>query len=499
MVLRFAPRFIVWLALSAALACSRHGAPATASDELVVATPGDPDSSSVGSGLGLHPVNANVYETLVRLTPDFRVAPQLATRWQLRSRNTWRFHLRQGVRMHDGTTLTAAAVVWTMRRIARGGGGPMGIGESSVRVIDDTTLDITPTRPGRRLVEQLANPDWSIMAPGPDSAPRPVGTGPFRFVEYARGDHLTVERFDEYWGDRARLRRLTFRFLPDPNARLLALRAGDVHVASDLPREAARAARLLPDIAVATSPVGGYDALYVNEQSSAIRRAIVYALDRPRLAEAAWRGTAEPAQLLGPAVLLGRSADLVGGARFDPRRARRVLDGAGWTPLPDGIRVRAGRRLALTLVIGPPDFDIHRVMATVVQDQLREAGIDLRIVQLPDSGAYQARIKSGAGDLWTVAGDLSDADPCFVADLPVRGGARRFLDACRAAVALEDAQRSAARALRVLIDEEAVVVPVAGTYRVWGLRREVRGFVPHPSSPSQRWDRVSLATNRVSR
>src|SRR3989475_4431818 len=145
MVARFAPRFIGWLARSAALACSRHGAPATASDELVVATPGDPDSSSFGSGLGLRPVNANVYETLVRLTPDFRVAPQLATRWQLRLPNTWRFHLRQGVRMHDGTTLTAAAVGWTMRRIARAGGGPMGIGQTVPLVIANTTPHITPT------------------------------------------------------------------------------------------------------------------------------------------------------------------------------------------------------------------------------------------------------------------------------------------------------------------------------------------------------------------
>src|SRR5437667_1169433 len=499
MVPRRAPRCIVWLALSAALACGRRGTPAAARDELVVATPADPDTPDAGSGLGLHPVNANVYETLVRLTPDFSVAPQLATRWQLRSRNTWRLHLRQGVRMHDGTTLTAAAVVWTMRRIARAGGGPMGIGQASVRVIDDTTLDITPTRPARRLVEQLANPDWSIMAPGPDSAPRPVGTGPFRLVEYARGDHLTVERFDQYWGDRARLRRLTFRFLADANARLLALRAGDVQVARDLPREAARAARMLPDIAVATSPVGGYEALYVTEQSAAIRRAIIYALDWPRLVEAAWGGTAEPAQLVGPAVLLGRSADLVAGARSDPRRARRLLDGAGWTPLPDGIRAKAGRRLAVTLVIGPPDVDIHRVMATVVQDQLRDAGIDLRIVQLADSAAYRAQIRSGAGDLWTVGGDLNDADPCSLADLPVRGAARRFLHGCRAPVPVESAQHSAARALRVLIDEQGVVVPLAGTYRVWGLRREVRGFVPHPSSPSQRWDRVSLATNRVSR
>src|SRR3989442_5671860 len=373
MVRRFAPRFTVWLALSAALACGRRGVPVTARDELVVATPGDPDSSRVVSGLGLHPVNANVYETLVRLTPDFRVGPQLATRWQLRLRNPWRFHLRQGVRMHDGTTLTAAAVVWTMRRIARGGGGTMGIGESSVRVIDDSTLDITPTRPGRRLIEQLANPDWSIMAPASDSAAPPVGTGPFRLVEYAKGDHLTVERFDQYWGDRARLRRLTFRFLPDANARLLVLRAGDVQVASDLPREAARAARMLPDIAVATSSVGGYEALYVTEPSAAIRRAIVYALDRPRLVEAAWRGTAEPAQLLGPAELLGRSADLVAGARSDPRRARRVLDGAGWTPLPDGIRVKAGRRLALTLLVRPPHLDIPPVIATGLPEPPRHA------------------------------------------------------------------------------------------------------------------------------
>src|SRR3989454_12337592 len=121
-----APRCIVWLALSAALACGRRGTPAAARDELIVATPADPDTPDAGSGLGLHPVNANVYETLVRLTPDFSVAPQLATRWQLRSRNTWRFHLRPGVRMHDGTTLTAAAVGWAKRRPAPAAGGPPG-------------------------------------------------------------------------------------------------------------------------------------------------------------------------------------------------------------------------------------------------------------------------------------------------------------------------------------------------------------------------------------
>src|SRR2546426_5518176 len=149
MVSRRAPRCIVWLAVSAALAGGRRGAPAAARHEPIVATPAGPDTPDAGSGLGLHPVNANVYETLVRLTPDFSVAPQLATRWQLRSRNTWRFHLGQGVRMHDGTTLTAAAAGWTMRRTPRARGGPLWVGHAPLRGIDGTTPHITPTRPAR--------------------------------------------------------------------------------------------------------------------------------------------------------------------------------------------------------------------------------------------------------------------------------------------------------------------------------------------------------------
>src|SRR2546426_12197245 len=149
MVPRRAPRCIVWLALSAALACGRAGTPAARQGAPVGATPADPDTPDAGSGLGLHPVNANVYETLVRLTPDFSVAPQLATRWQLRSRNTWRFHLRQGVRMHDGTTPTAAAGGWAEQRHPPARGGPLWVGHAPLRGIDGTTPHITPTRPAR--------------------------------------------------------------------------------------------------------------------------------------------------------------------------------------------------------------------------------------------------------------------------------------------------------------------------------------------------------------
>ena len=148
-------------------------------------------------------------------------------------------------------------------------------------------------------------------------------------------------------------------------------------------------------------------------------------------------------------------------------------------------------------------------MPELVQSALREIGIDLHIVQVPDDAAYQARIRSGEGDLWAEAGGQNDANPCFLTQLLYYSGPRlrpsgyarlfapgpvldRFVDACRELIARDDVERSAADAERVLVDDEAIVIPLAATRRVWGVSDRVLGFVPHPSSLSQRWDRVSL-------
>ncbi|HEX2249946.1 MAG TPA: ABC transporter substrate-binding protein, partial [Gemmatimonadales bacterium] len=255
---------VLWLALAALAGClsDRNGDAAGA--ELVIAAPGDAYDINVGSDIGIDPVNVNIYEPLIRLTPTYQLEPMLATSWEFRPPNTWRFRLREGVRMHDGSAFTADAVEWSMRRIPRPDRDRIGIGDGSVRRVDDYTVEITPTRPNRRLLQQLAHPNWSIMAPGTEPATKPVGTGPFQMVEYVRGDHLTVERFSGYWGQMPKLERLTFRFLPDPNTRVLALRSGDAHVAYDLPRESARSVARIPGLKVVSSPVSGYEALYVN-------------------------------------------------------------------------------------------------------------------------------------------------------------------------------------------------------------------------------------------
>lgn len=479
--------------------------------QLVVAAPGDGYGLGGDAELGLYPLNTTIYEPLVRLSTDYRPEPLLATRWELRTPTTWRFHLRQGVRFHDGSPLTAEAVRWTMERMAHRGSGSTGIAPGSTRVVDDSTVDVTPVFPNRRLPEQLAHPVYSIMAPGSDPNHRPVGTGPFRFVEYRPADHITVARFDGYWGGRALLPGINFRFVPDPATRVLSLRAGESDVVEEFPRE-------VRDSRVVRSPVSGYEALDVTIHGQhpydlaselAIRRAIAAAIDRVRISRDVWSGAADPTPTVVPAAALGAFAPRIRGAVYDPAAARAILDSAGWRVGPDGIRIRRGRRLELTLVVGFPNPYIHRPMPELVQSALRGIGIDLRIVLVPDDAAYQARIRAGQGDLWAEAGGQNDANPCFLAQLLFYGGPRlrpsgyarlfapgpsldHYVDACREAVTREDEQRSAADAERVLVDEAFVVIPLAATRRVWAVSDRVHGFVPHPSTLSQRWERVSL-------
>src|SRR5688572_3006922 len=153
--------------------------------ELTIGTAGasyrtDPNRATIG----MYSPNVNIFESLVRLTPDYQIEPLLAESWEFVEPNTWRFVLRQGVTFHDGTPMTAEAVQWSFARVALAGGGSIGVDENSVAIVDDYTVEITPSRPNRRLVQQLNHPVYSIVAPNSEPAETRIGTGPFTEVEY---------------------------------------------------------------------------------------------------------------------------------------------------------------------------------------------------------------------------------------------------------------------------------------------------------------------------
>ncbi|HYX44473.1 MAG TPA: ABC transporter substrate-binding protein, partial [Acidimicrobiales bacterium] len=187
------------------------------------------------AALGAYPLNANVVETLTYLAPNYEVRPMLAEKWEFRAPNTWRFFLRHDVKFHDGQPLNAQAVkTGLFDRVAKQrGGGTIKAGPASAVVVDDYTIDFTPTASNLRVPEQIVHPNNAVYAPGADPGKNPVGTGPFRFVEYLPKERIVVDRNADYWGNKAKLQRITFRFFPDPSARRLALQAGDIDFAFD--------------------------------------------------------------------------------------------------------------------------------------------------------------------------------------------------------------------------------------------------------------------------
>jgi peptide/nickel transport system substrate-binding protein len=501
---------LVALALVGSLACA--GAPRAERTLRIGTTVDEYVTTRDASRLAMYPLNTNVAEPLVRLTPDYRVVPALAERWEYRGDNTWRFHLRRGVTFHDGQPLKADAVRWSFDRVARSETGTSFMSEGSTVVVDDLTVDVTPTRPNMRLVEQLVHPTYAIVAPGTEPGDAVVATGPFRVAEYRRGEFIRVTRFDGYWGPRPALEAMHFRFFPDATSRVLALLAGEVDLVTDVPREQAATLAAASGVQVTRTPLGQVLLLYLNRHGRApfttfsdpaVRHAFAVAIDRQALVSQVWKGEGAVVPGMAPPSILGDSAALVAGFVTAPDRAAALLDGAGWRRGPGGVRMKAGRPLTVVILsrreasMGTGEF---------LQAQLRSLGMQVTVDDQPDLPSYQVRLRSGEFDGALEAPNQNDANPVFLPALRLSAtSANRtsrwfLLDApFEAAVAsalgsptIADAQRSAAEAMHLAIDEQATVVPLAGLRRIFAASGRVRGLVPHPSFTSQSWHEITL-------
>jgi peptide/nickel transport system substrate-binding protein len=471
------------------------------------------------ANVGFYPLNTNIFESLVYMTPDYQIEPMLAESWEFVEPNTWRISLRQGVKFHDGSDFTAEAVKYTMDRIASNGGGVLGVDESSTVVVDDYTVEVTPSFTNRRFMDQVGHPNDSILPAGLNPADSRFGTGPFREVEYVAGDHYTVEANPDYWGEAPGVSQITFRFYADNTARMLALQAGDVDLIVDVPRESASQIEAA-GASLVTGPVGAYEALYFQlhgagpydlGQDAAIREAVSIAIDRQQVIDSAWQGNAEPGTTMIPPAMLGDFVDLVEAPQSDPDAARQILEEAGWVDSGDGIREKDGRRLTLTLINGYGTAADHGSVPELIQAHLKDIGVEVEIVETPDTATYEQRLGVGEGDLWLEAGSQNDANPAFLPGLlfysPEEGSdpeatmyGRAFapgeafdthIDRAREAVEPAEVQEAAAMAMNVIINEERVVIPLCGFYRIAGVTDAVTAFDQHASGVNQRWTSVT--------
>ena len=379
-----------------------------------------------------------------------------------------------------------------------------------------------PVKPHLRLPEELAHSAYSIRAPGTsplDGAH--IGSGPFKFVEYVKDDHIASEQNSEYWGQVPRVDRIEYRFMPDPNTRILALQAGDVDVIFDVPPEATSLLEGLDDIQVLPTGVSASQYImvlltgeepYVLTQDILVREALGYAIDREAILDVSFDGYAEASQLFSPPGVLGQYANRIVGYEYDPDRARSLLTEAGWTA-PDGgdIREKEGRALTLEFINGFPAGPENGQTAEIIPAQLREVGIDLKVTNVPDNATYSNLLKDKQGDLFLEIGNQNSPSPCFLASLfysryETPGSyARGFgpgplgwpqyddaIDACNGALTTDEAAMHRADAIGILVDESRSLLPLVGITRIYAARDYVQGFDPHPVRLHVRWDALSV-------
>jgi peptide/nickel transport system substrate-binding protein len=315
------------------------------------------DTAMSGSegGEGWRFVGNQLYDGLTRWDlsdPDTvpTIVPALAESWEVSDDlTTWTFKLREGVTFHDGTPFDADAAVYNFGRIVdqgdpqfypelRAAASEPVAGLKGYRKIDDMTIELTTIGPWANLPSDLATlyfaSPTALEELGNDGFLKaPVGTGPFEFEELIEGESLTLDSYDDYWRDPAKVDTLVLRPIPDATARVAALRNGEVNwIEAPQPDDKAGL-----ESAGFTVNLNSYDHIWtwlLDTQKEPfndvrVRQAMNYAIDRESLSENLLQGTAEPvAQFVPKANFAYREEnDLYS---YDPDKAVELLTAAGY-------------------------------------------------------------------------------------------------------------------------------------------------------------------------
>ena len=370
-------------------ACSSSGAPnasgsPAAGGTLVYALKADIpgfDAPNV-EGTPAFLVLSQVYERLAFVDFDGSLKPQLAESWAPSTDlKTWTFKLRKGVKFQDGTPFNAAAVKASYDHILN----PPSLvaktysaGISAVSVIDDSTVSFTSPDANASFIYQFVSEfraaihsQAAIDKWGKDYTSHPVGTGPFRFVEWKRDDQIVLERNPDYWGDKAKLDKLVFRIVPDAQTTLIELDKGTIHMSGNFP--AGQLADIAKDtnVTIQRTPQLQLFGYWFNVKKDLfsdvrVRKALRLAVDTDTIVKTIGAGLMERAR--GPVYVTSPvEHPTLQEPAYNPDEAKRILASLGWTPGAGGVLQKDGKPFSFTILatasgIVPKDSDITQAV-----------------------------------------------------------------------------------------------------------------------------------------
>ncbi|MFQ6077158.1 MAG: ABC transporter substrate-binding protein, partial [Candidatus Bathyarchaeia archaeon] len=343
-----------------------------------------------------------VAETLTRVNPtgeEPTVLPLLATSWEVSpdDPNTWIFHLREGVKFHDGTPFNAEAVKVNIERMLnpenKAGGRSAFTMITSVEVVDEYTVAITSDSPFMDLPGNLAYSVMCINSPtqleklGEENYyTYPIGTGPFKFVEHKKGEEVRLEANEEYWGGRPFLDEFVMKPIPETPSRIMALEAGEVDVAYHVPPRDAQRFKENPDLGIEVlNPPSqrrifvGMNNLWGPFKDVRVRQALNYAVDQQAIIDNILLGLTIPMDSPMPPSAACYSPIMQ--YEYNPDKAKELLAEAGY---PDGFKA--------TLRYGEGRYLLDSEVVQAVAAYLADVGVEVEVIPL-EWGTY-------IGEIW---------------------------------------------------------------------------------------------------
>lgn len=357
-----------------------------------------------------HRVYLNIYDTLIERDQEMKLIPALAESWEQTDPLTLVLKLRKGVKFHNGDPLKASDVVFSLKR-AKEAPSLMSFfyDIDTIEAVDNETVKITTKKPFGPLTNYLAHKGAAILneravtEAGSDYGQKPVGTGPFVFDSWRSGDRVILKANPDYFRGKPAVDTVVFRVIPEGVNRTIALETKEADIAYDIDPVDLRMVEEHPDLNLIQKPSMNINYLGFNTSKAPfdkkeVRQAIAYAIDRQSLIDAVYLGAATEANSPVSPSVFGYSKDAKK-YTYDVAKAKELLAQAGY---PDGFKAK----------IWLNDNTVRRDIAVILQDQLKQIGIDLQI-EILEWGSYLDRLVRKEHDMfllgWTSSPDSDSA------------------------------------------------------------------------------------------
>ena len=433
-------------------------------------------------------VNTQIFDTLVTVDPETNeVVPQIAESWEQTDDQTYVFKIREGIKFHDGSDLTAEDVKFSLDR-ARNSAAVSYIVNfiEEVTVDDDHTVTVKTTAPYAPTLRNLAIPFAAIVPKAVVEADEnafiqnPVGSGPYKFVEWNHGDHVTLKAFDDYYAGKPETENLIMKVIPETSQRTIALETGEVDLAYDLAVNDIPKVNSDDKLTVYEIPslTCWYVSMNMNKKpfdNPKVREAMSMAIDRQTIIDTINAGSGQTADaIIAPAVFGYYST---GVKEYNPTKAKELLAEAGY---PNGF--------STTLWVNDNQSRIE--MCQAMQAMLLEVGVQCNLEVL-EFGSFISRTTAGDHDLayfgWTTSSGDADYSYYSLEHSTQQGAAgnRSFLADPDVDKLIEEARsntneeerKELYKELAIKLDEINNNIPVYFSSINVGANKKVEGFV----------------------